>query len=244
MHIDFFEEFPTKQNLQKLRLIRWPCLVYLAAPSLKQFLEIEKRAKKINKRIVYGYWPVLKKCEGYWISQFSQRAALIRIINELKKNKKPLNVLFDYELPFLAPFLFVSQFFNYRKNKKLIYDFLENAHKYRIKVAIAENRFSLPYNFGDKRIILAYSSDFKIASARMLAHKIESGKKFRNRLCIGLGCIAPGILKIEPKLGPKGLERDLHILKKSKIENVIIFRCGGLNKDYINVIKKYLSWKK
>ena len=241
MQIDFFEEFPTEENLNKLRLVYWSCLVYVASHSLKEFKKIEKNIKKINKKVRVGYWPILKIKEGYWLSAFSRRSALKRIMYELKiKKKKKLIVLWDSELPMLNPSLFILQLFNYTRNKRLIYNFLNNAHRYGIKIAIAENKPKLSKKFGDKKILMAYSSDFKIAPIKALLNKISSGKKFKDRLEIGLGCIASGILRIEPILKPGKLERDLKICKKFGIKKIVIFRLGGLNKQYVRVLKKYI----
>ncbi len=54
------------------------------------------------------------------------------------------------------------------------------------------------------------------------------------------GTIAKGIIGTEPILSLEQFEQDLIIAKKAKLKEVIIFRLGGLNKDYIKVIKKYL----
>lgn len=240
MQVDFFEEFPTKRNLAKLKLINWPCIIYIAAPSLQEFRQLEKKAKTLNPKPKYGYWPILKKREGYWLSPWSKREALIRIINELKQNKKSLVLLWDWEMPLLTPYLFLTQAKNKEKNKQLIYDFFKKAKKYKIELAFAEATPQIKSSFGDRRIIMSYSSDFQIAPVKTLKRKIKLGKKFKNRLWIGLGCIDYGILRIEPKLSPKSLDRDLNIVKNSGINKVVIFRLGGLNKEHIRVLKKYL----
>lgn len=240
MQIDFFEEFPATRNLSKLKLISWPCLIYIASPSLKEFRQIEKQAKAINPKLKYGYWPILKKTEGYWLSPWSKQKALIRIINELKKNKKPLVLLWDWELPLLTPHLFITQLKNKKKNRQIIYDFFKKSKQHKIKLALVELSSKLNNKFGNRRIIMSYSSNFQITAAKILKRKIKLGKKFKNRVEMGLGCIAPGILKIEPKLFPKQLDRDLNIVKNSGIKKVVIFRLGGLDKEYVGVIKKYL----
>lgn len=56
---------------------------------------------------------------------------------------------------------------------------------------------------------------------------------------IGIGCIAKGIYGNEKILSPEELERDLKILQKSGKE-VVIFRLGGLNKEYVRIIEKVL----
>src|SRR3989344_2037979 len=117
MQVSFFEEFPTKSNLEKLKLVSWPTKVYLAARSLEEFNKLKKKIKYKNKEFVY--WPVLDKKEGYWISLFSRRKALLRIFKELKDKNTP--VMLDLELPTRHNFwLYFNEWFNFFKNKKLI----------------------------------------------------------------------------------------------------------------------------
>ena len=79
MITSFFEEFPTKENLNKVKLIDFPTKLYLTAPSLKEFNQIKKSIK--NKYIKeFIYWPILERKEGYWISPFSKRTALKRVL--------------------------------------------------------------------------------------------------------------------------------------------------------------------
>ena len=51
MKIDFFEEFPTKENLEKLKLIKFPSKIFIAAESLEEFKKAEKTARKFNKKM-------------------------------------------------------------------------------------------------------------------------------------------------------------------------------------------------
>ncbi|MDP7323546.1 MAG: hypothetical protein QF632_02170, partial [Candidatus Woesearchaeota archaeon] len=83
MKISFFEEFPEKGNLDKLKLITWPSNLFLAAHSVKIFKILEKQVKSINKKITCIYWPVLTQEEGYWISPLSSPKALKRVFEEI-----------------------------------------------------------------------------------------------------------------------------------------------------------------
>ncbi len=130
MKIDFFEEFPAKENLEKLKLIKFPCRVFIAAKSVKEFQGLEKQAVKINKKIKTAYWPLVKN--SYWISPFSNTKDLAELFKELEKTNYPL--LIDLEPPFLNKILFLKNIFSLRKNKKLIKQFLEK-NKNRITTA-------------------------------------------------------------------------------------------------------------
>jgi hypothetical protein len=57
-------------------------------------------------------------------------------------------------------------------------------------------------------------------------------KKDKN---IALGVIAKGIHD-EPLMSAKELEKDLEHFKN---KNITIFRLGGLNQEYINIIKRF-----
>ncbi len=121
MIISFFEEFPTAKNLDKLRFVRWPTKIYLAARSLKEFKRIKSRVKNVYIK-EFVYWPVLGVNEGYWISPFSKRGALKRIFSEIKNKNVP--VMIDAELPTTSnPSLYVTQLFNFLSNKRLIQNF-------------------------------------------------------------------------------------------------------------------------
>mgnify|MGYP001588836880 FL=1 len=94
MQICFFEEFPTKENLAKIKYVSFPTKLYLAAKSLEEFENIKISSPHVKEKI---YWPILDKKEGYWFSPFSKRKALERIFAELKG--KNISVMIDSELP-------------------------------------------------------------------------------------------------------------------------------------------------
>ena len=107
MRIDFYEEFPTKENLDKLKLINFKTNLHIASHSLKEFLKLKDKIKENYKNVkgVY-YWPILEKKDGYWLSAFSRKSALKKLILELKKNTKPLKVMWDAELQMINKKLF------------------------------------------------------------------------------------------------------------------------------------------
>ena len=139
MKISFYEEFPTKENLDKINLIGFPTKLIVAAKDLDEFSSIKNTIKKYKNHNIkeVAYWPVLEKEEGYWFSAFSKHSALKRIINELKQNKEPLTVMWDAELP-LNKSLISKELHNYFKNKMRILDFFNNAEKYNLKILTSE----------------------------------------------------------------------------------------------------------
>jgi len=65
-------------------------------------------------------------------------------------------------------------------------------------------------------------------------------KNFGNRFIAGLGLTAEGIYGNERIISAELLERDLRIAKAEGVKEVIIYRLGGLNKEYMDVIQKFV----
>jgi len=256
MKIGFFEEFPIKNNLSKLKLIDFPVELYIAAKSLGEFKKIRKKSKIKN----LIYWPILEKEEGYWLSPFSRRKALKRIIDELKRNKEQIRVLWDAELPFKKG-NWKKEIHNFIRNKILIKKFIKSANKYNKEIITAEypleNKFFVylsrflalsfnPKKYKHKKIDMLYTSLIKNKTIEQYLEKqISKGKKiYENNYYVGFGTIGKGILGNEEELTNNELKRDLNIAKKNKIENVIIYRLGGINKKRVSIIKEFLKNKK
>lgn len=248
MLITFFEEFPTKQNLEKIKLITWPTKLYLAAKNLKQFKAIKSKIKNKNITEVI-YWPILEINEGYWISPFAKRSALNRIFNELKKVKT--SVMLDLELPTTKnPKLYVTQLFNFHRNKRLIKKFIKNCPG---KIYLAEyypegkrkenflQFLGLHYKTNKANIIkMAYHSLHHF-NKDFIINELKRGKKeFGDNFLIAYGTIAKGIENRGALLSLTQLKEDLRIAKETGIKEVIIFRLGGLNKKYLKIIKNFI----
>jgi hypothetical protein len=58
---------------------------------------------------------------------------------------------------------------------------------------------------------------------------------------VSLGTIAVGVLGNEPILLPEKLEKNLEFVKDKGFNRVIIFRLEGLNREYLNVINKFIK---
>ena len=68
----------------------------------------------------------------------------------------------------------------------------------------------------------------------------EYKEEYKEKFLPAFGTIATGIAGIEPILSPEKLALDLQIAEKNKIKEVVIFRLGGLNKEYIKTISKFV----
>ena len=242
MKIEFYEEFPNEENLKKLKLLKFPTKIFLAAKSLKDFQKFEKIAKSYKKDLEVAYWPIVKN--SYWISPFSNYKDLVELFEELNSIKNPL--LIDLELPLKSRWkMYVNNIFNFRKNKKLIRKFLEE-NKERITTAEYVHVSSklrkivgLGYKVKHEKSIMYYTS---IRSEKLNEKLKQRLKKIKNKndYSISLGTIAIGILGDEPILSPQKLERDLKFVKDSGFKKIVIFRLEGINKEIVNLLKKYL----
>ena len=249
MKISFFEEFPNKKSLKKLELVKFKTTVYVAAKSIKEFEQIKKRVSKKN--VTLGYWPVLEKKEGYWLSPFSSAKAVKRVIKEIDNYKNPLKIMWDAELPFRHPWLFLRVDY-FLRNKPKIKSFFRRKGKeiltseYPTRNKITEFllkslgvSFS-PKKYKNKKIIMYYTSMHKLIRKIFLNNIKHLNRRYGKNLQVGLGVIATGILGNEPILSPKQLERDLEEMEWIGVKEVVIFRLVGLNEKYLKVLRKFL----
>ena len=248
MLISFFEEFPIKENLNKLSLINFPTKLYLAAKSLQEFNKIKSTIKnKFIKEFIY--WPILEKSEGYWISPFTKRSALKRIFNELENQSTP--TMLDLEWPLTKnPLLLFTQAINFFRNKKLIRNFVNN---YNGKIYLCEyypegkkkdwflEKMGLHYNNQKAKVIKMLYHSMHPFNNNFIKKELQKGKELhQDNFIVSFGTIATGINGNEPILSKEQLNQDLKIAKEENIQEVIIFRLGGLIKEYLNTIKKYI----
>ena len=87
-----------------------------------------------------------------------------------------------------------------------------------------------------------YTSSFRSKGLSFLVNKIKRDlEKIKNKekCLIGLGFIAKGILTTKSILSPEDLEKDLKSVKNAGFDKVVIFRLGGLDKDYMRVLERF-----
>lgn len=247
MIISFFEEFPTKKNLDKLKLVSWPTKLYVAAKSLKEFNRIKSTIKnKHVKEVVY--WPVLENDEGYWISPFSRRKALLRVLGEVKNT----SVMIDAELPTTKnPWLYITQKANFFRNRKLIRKFVRSYPNVYVVEYYPTGKFKesimsflgLHFDlnkFNSKVIKMVYHSMHHF-DRRFITDKLKAGREeFGKNFLVAYGAIARGARGNEHILSCEQLREDLEIARSAKLDEVIIFRLGGLNKSYSDLMKKFV----
>ena len=237
MIISFFEEFPTKENLNKIKLIKFPTKLYIAAESIKELNKIKKQIKsKYIKEIIW--WPILNEKEGYYFSVFSSKKAMERILNQINNQK----TMIDLEMPHQRKQM-ISKFYRIFTNKSILNKILKNKNTIPCEHFIENNLMKLiGLNYKKQnKIKMIYTSRLKFPRA-IIERIIEKLSKKYSNLKIGLGFTAHGVEEIKlPLLTQQQLEEDLKLCKKHKIKEVIIFRLGGLNKKYVTIIKDILK---
>jgi hypothetical protein len=246
MQISFFEEFPTKKDLGMIKFVNFPTKLYIGARNLKEFDKVKVKSKFVKENI---YWPILSQKEGYWFSPFSQRKALKRTFKELSKSN--VAIMWDAELPTKQnPFLYITQLPFFFSNRKLIRNFISKRKdiytaEYFPSSNFSERLFSfLGLNFRSKNhkpIRMIYSSMHDFGET-LIRSEIQSAKRlYGKRLCVALGTLTHCILGTEPSISLEKLERDLQICKEEGVKEVILFRLGGMNKEYQKLLKRYSS---
>jgi len=148
--------------------------------------------------------------------------------------------------------------FYFHKNKRLIQSIFKSANNFNITIITAE--YPAPFKFTQQFFklmgisysirqyshtmsVMYYSSVFEKILPKLMnpVKKMISynSKKFGSSYQVGLGVIGPGVNE-SLILDPENLDKDLKFLNDNAINTAIIFRLGGLNESYMNVIKKYL----
>jgi len=88
------------------------------------------------------------KEEGYWPNVFSKKTALMRVINEINKSKRNLEIVWDCEFGFErneSGNIVIGDTVKFKDNKELIRNFLKNRNR-NIEITTVE----IPnYLFGD-----------------------------------------------------------------------------------------------
>lgn len=253
MQISFFEEYPTDDNLAKLKLLSFKTNLYLASESVSQFLRLKHKIKKQYKNVdEIIYWPILKVSEGYWMSAFSKHDALKRIIKEIDLAKEKFPILWDAELPLLNKKLYVTEVLNFFKNRSVITKILQNSNTSHpiIVAAFPQNGINKFLHFlagtsfysGDFPYMdMIYTSLLKnVNRMGFLKRTIrESSHKFKQYI-VSLGLIAGGIEGEAPLISKESLLKELKFVERQGVKEVAIYRLGGFNKEYLSVISKFV----
>ena len=159
--------------------------------------------------------------------------------------------MIDAEYPLRqSPWLFFTQLPSFFKNRTLIRNFIKN-HK---NIYVAE--YFPEGNWKDKWMhFMGMHFDANIYNCKtmkMIYHSIvpylkggitkkfqRAKRLYKDNYIPGYGTIATGALGYEPILKTTQLEKDLQHAKDANMKEVVIFRLGGLNKNYRDIIKRF-----
>ncbi len=263
MKHNFYCEYPGKKSFSKLKIINFNTSIYLASESLEDFKNNKNEAKKydINNSITeFIYWPILKQSEGYWMSPFSSEKGLERILTEIEECDENLKIKIDAEIPIYDLKQIITGFKGFKRKKELLKKFIKESGENGNTIITAEippiNKYSnkiieklgISYDskkYGNKQTFMCYSSIGKYLNGKgekILSKKLEDfWQDLPDGAIIGLGCMGSGQLKNEPQISYRRLEEELNILKKYDVSEVILYRLGGLNNNYLNIITKTIK---
>ena len=247
MIISFFEEFPTKDNLSKIKLINFKSKIYLATKDIFLFVKLRSGILKKNKKIIdVVWWPVLERKEGYWMSPWSKREAILRIIKQADSNND-FSILWDAELPInkkIFTFPLTPRFY---QNRKIIRNFVKNSKNKMFTAEYKSSNMFLDFwlrfsgiSFNPKYnhcvIKMVYSSLYGTIDKKDLDKVIKHNKNlYKDRFILSLGIIAKGFGD-EGLISPRELRNCLDVAGTNNLKEVVLFRLGGLSREYLDVI--------
>lgn len=248
MRVNFFAEYPGEGELQQAELIDFPSRIFLAAESLADYRDYRADLAAVNPDLEAAYWPILE--HSYWVSPFADPAELDALFAATADLDDP--VLLDLELPVGQPRQFLSNARSARANRRRIREFLRGAD---VDVVAAEyppvpvgrhlfGPLGVRYptdSLGHTRCPMFYSSVIPDAVVDRTAAAVEAMVESDEDVVVGLGTIATGAFEDEPILPPADLERDLARMAEAGADEVIIFRLGGLDEDYLDVIEPFVD---
>jgi len=251
MRLNFFEEYPTRENLEKASLINFDSTIFLAANSFNEYKKYKQLLHEINPTLSTAYWPILPN--SYWISPFSNTKDLKNFLKQIFSINEPITILIDLELPLVKNRgLYFKNFFSFWKNKKILKKFFKEATTHNIDIVTAEyptfftgasfvyKLLGISFNinkYKHTQCIMYYTSMIKHKFiSNLIKKEIVKIRKNNPDLQLGLGTIATGVLGNEPILSPEKLKQDINFLQKNNIKTCVIFRLGGLKEEYINLL--------
>lgn len=267
MNFSIYVEYP-EQELDNLANLTTLHNLIIAAHNMDEFEVWRAQLESTSQVQRIGYWPLLTQKEGYWLSPFADPEAVLRIIQELRETsesrKDNLLVNWDAELPFGEERR--KRFLTPKKTKietsRRIFQFLASANNYRIDIATSEypsimfgERFQRKngisfhpqyLNLHHKTkmaytsLIQKYAFGSRKLAKKILARECRRGQELcKDRFAVALGCLATGEFRDEPILTEQELIEDLQIVQQAGIENVYLFRLGGITPNIASILKDF-----
>lgn len=261
-------EFPKKVNWKKAeKLIDFPCDVYVAVKSRKEYNNWKKKTK-----LKLYPWPILNERDGYWFSGFTSKKDIDRLDEfmglDMKIDLEPPLPSWTYKTHRIFWYAFKQLFRKGENNKYLkekIY-YLAKEHKLETVVSksnIIANEFPLLKWYLrrqgldvdiNKNIVKNYMAYTSFAGSlwrpmirlymEIIAKRIA--KKNKN-IMFSIGLIGHGILKTEKVYkNIKQLKQDLDMINQTGVEKVAIYSLEGIlyrrdPEEWLSVIRNYIK---
>lgn len=249
MRVNFFAEYPGDGELERADLLDFPSTIFVAAESVADYRDYRADLAAANPAVESAYWALLD--ESYWISPFADADELETLFAATADFEDP--VFLDLELPVGRPRLFARNARDFFANKRRIRRFLREADADVVTaeyppVPVGRHLFGplgVRYTgaaLDHARCPMYYTSVLPDAVVESTGEHVEAlVRDADERVIVGLGTIATGVFDDEPILPPGDLERDLQRLADAGADEVIVFRLGGLDADYLDVIESFVD---
>lgn len=248
MRVNFFEEYPEDGELERASLIDFPSTIFIAADSVAAYRRHRDELASINPDVESAYWPLLG--ESYWVSPFADGDELAALFEATHDLEDP--VLLDLELPVKRPRQFLRNGTDFFRNRRIIREFIEEADTEIVTaeyppLPVVDRLFEplgIAYDatdLGHVRCPMYYTSILPEGLVEQVGDTVTAMARADGRVIVGLGTIATGVFDDEPILPPAGLERDLERMADAGIDEVGIFRLGGLDDAYYEVIQQFVE---
>lgn len=246
MRVNFFEEYPGEGTLAQADRIDFPSTIFLAAESVEEYRAHRDELARINPDVDAAYWATLS--ESYWVSPFADSDELAGLFEAAGGLSDRL--LLDLELPVKRPALFARNAGSFFENRRRIEAFAEANPD---TVVTAEyppipvlrrlyGPLGVAYGTGNgdhTRCPMFYTSLIPDGIEDRVGRAVEDFVAREDDVAVGLGTIATGEFEDEPILSPAGLTADLEQMAAAGASEVVVFRLGGLDDDYLAVLERF-----
>ena len=161
------------------------------------------------------------------------------------QDSKGEEIFLDLEIPLLSPqrILKVGE---WSTGYRVLRKFIEKRKKEIIRGEIPlcpqalGKVLGLSYPWIRERVCyLLYSTLFPFW---WIERKIKEGRElYGDNFMVGAGCIGKGITRMERIISPEEIRKVLQLSRKMGVREVIIYRLGGLRREFIAVLEEMLS---
>lgn len=247
VRVGLYEEFPNPWRLARLKMVDFPVVLAIAAPSRAEFARLRAEILQEYPQVqeVY-YWPLLSADEGYYPGTWSDARALQRVADDTGD----LPVLWDLELP---PNLANPSPKSWGSNRAFLDSWLrqrtEPVHIWRSYASMGLDPLFL------KLIGLHYDpADYPAVSLHLDLYTTGDGlapekmwrvlrcgvERYGARFIPALGVLDDGEGTAQRFVPPATLRRDLQLVRDAGVAEVWLFGVNGLNEEYLQAIRETL----